>query len=78
VGVADVSPAVDEVLRRPIAIAPRRPCAVLVVERYWILDVERVDGALDVPALALEGELRRVDADDDEPSVSRRAACASS
>jgi hypothetical protein len=68
--VADETVLVDEVQRRPVAVREGTPDLVVVVDRDRVVDralLRRVSHAVDV---VLEGELGRVDADDDQAVVS--------
>ena len=65
--VADVSRAVDQVLGRPVGVGVVVPGAVVVVLDDRVVDPESLHGGADVRGDVLEGELRRVDADDHEP-----------
>ena len=67
--VADVAGAIDEVLGRPVLVVPRRPGAEVVVERNRVVDAELVGVLAHVRLDPLEGELRRVDADDREATA---------
>ena len=63
---ADLAARVDEVVGRPVLVAPGAPRRELVVLRHGIADPLAPDRARDVACVALEGELGRVHADDDE------------
>ena len=68
--VADDALRVDEVERRPVVVVERVPDVVVVVDRDRVVDPSlrrRLPHPVD---LVLERELRRVDADDDQPVVS--------
>ena len=67
--VADVALPVDVVLRRPVAVAPGGPGAVIGVQRDGVVDPEGADGLLHVFGHVLECELRSVHAHDDEARV---------
>src|SRR5262249_30622015 len=60
---------VDEVDRRPVMVAERAPDVVGAVERDRVPDVHLRCGPANVVRVLLERELRRVDADRDQPSV---------
>ena len=62
----DPSRPVDQVLRRPVLVGVCVPGAVGVVERDRVAHAEAANGIPDVPQHALERELGRVHADDDE------------
>ena len=67
--VADGAVRVDEVERRPVVVVEGAPDLVVVVDRDGVADPSlrrRLPHAVDV---VLERELRRVDADDDQPVV---------
>src|SRR5207253_1303698 len=66
---AHVALAVDEVLRRPELVVPRLPGLQVVVLDDGIAQPGGPDRALDVARVLLEGELRRVDADDRQPGA---------
>ena len=68
--VADDPLRVDEVQRRPVVIGERAPDRVVVVDRDRIVDRSRLDRVAYAIDVMLEGELRRVDADHDQPVVS--------
>ena len=70
VAVADDAVRVDEVERRPVVVVEGRPDGVVVVDRDRVVDLTRVDCLPYALDLVLERELRRVDADDDQPVVS--------
>ena len=67
--VADEAVPVDEVERRPIVVVERRPHRVVVVERDRVVDPPLARRRAHAVDLVLEGELRRVDADHDQPVV---------
>ena len=67
--VADDALLVDEVQRRPVVVVERAPDRVVVVDRDRVVDLSLLDRRPDAVDLVLEGELRRVDPDDDEPVV---------
>ena len=69
VGVADVALLVDQVLGRPVLVRVVVPGLVVVVLHDRIGDAEPLDGRPHVRRHMLEGELRRVHADDHEPLV---------
>ena len=58
---------VDEVERRPVVVIERAPDLIVVVDRDRVVDSSRFDRRPDALDLVLEGELRRVDADHDQP-----------
>jgi hypothetical protein len=64
--VADDPVLVDEVERRPVAVIERAPDVVVVVDRDRVLDPSLLDRPPDSVDLVFEGELWRVDPDDDE------------
>ena len=64
--VADMTAGIDQVLRGPVLIIERAPDPVIVVECDRVVHVEIAHGAGDVGRVALERELRRMHADDDE------------
>ena len=66
VRVADVALRVDEVVRRPVLVAPCVPGRQVVVLDDRVGQVVLPDRILDVRRVLLEGELRRVNADDGE------------
>jgi hypothetical protein len=57
---------IDEVLGRPVLVAVGVPGAVVVVHRDRVVDPQRARLAAHVGHDVLEGELRGVDADDDQ------------
>ena len=67
VPVADHAVGVDEVERRPGVIGERVPDRVVAVDRHRVVDPSLLDRLLHEVDLVLEGELGRVDADDDQP-----------
>jgi hypothetical protein len=67
--VPDPALRVCEVDGRPIPVGEGAPHPVVAVERDRVLDSHRLHGLADVLDLALERELGRMDADDDEPEV---------
>ena len=67
--VADDALLVDEVERRPVVVVERAPDRVVVVDRDRIVDLSLPDRLPDAIDLVLEGELRRVDTDHDQPVV---------
>ena len=67
--VADDAVRVDEVERRPVVVVERAPDRVVVVDRDRVVDLSLLDRRPDAVDLVLEGELRRVDADHDQPVV---------
>jgi hypothetical protein len=69
----DLPAAIDEVLGRPGTVLVRLPGAVVVVDRDRVPHTEVAGRPVHVRDHVLEGELRRVDADDDEarPAVGR-------
>src|ERR671925_766682 len=67
--VPDPALRVCEVDGRPIAVGEGPPHPVVAVERDRVLDSHGLHGLADVLDLALERELGRMDADDDEPQV---------
>ena len=69
VRVADLAVGVDQVLGRPVLVAPGIPGAVVVVLRDRVAQVVAGDRVLDVAGVLLEAELGRVDADDRQPAV---------
>src|SRR5918999_1565824 len=68
--IADDAVRVDEVQRRPVAVRERTPDLVVVVDRDRVVDRALPRRASHAVDLVLEGELGRVDADDDQPNVS--------
>ena len=64
--VADLSVGVDQVVRRPILVFVGVPGAHVVVLNDRVAQAELVDRVLDVAGVLLEGELRRLHADDRE------------
>ena len=60
----DAGVPVQEIEARPSPVAPRTPGPVAVVLADGIADPELADGMLHIRAQVLEGELRRVDADE--------------
>jgi hypothetical protein len=69
VRVPDVAARIDEIVRGPILVAERAPELVVVVDCNRIRDAELLHFAAHVLQILLERELRRVDADHDEPFV---------
>jgi hypothetical protein len=67
--VAGMALRIDEVVRRPIFVVERAPDLVFVVDRDRIADLQICDRFADIVDVALEGELRRVDADDDKAVI---------
>ena len=67
VDVADLAARVDQVLGRPVLVAEGVPGAVVVVLDDRVGEPVLLDRVGDVARVALERELRRVDADDDQP-----------
>ena len=67
--VTDDPVGVDEVERRPVVVGERAPDGVLVVEGNWVVDLSHGRGLPHTGEVVLERELRRVDADDDQPVV---------
>src|SRR5436190_8160923 len=70
--VADDAVRVDEVERRPSIVVESAPDVVVVVERDRVVDRSLLRGLPHALDLVLERELRRVDADHDQPVVSVR------
>ena len=68
--VADHATGVDEVQRRPVVVAERAPYPIVVVDRDRVVDRSLLRRAPHEVDVVLERELRRVDADDDQPVVS--------
>src|SRR4051812_22992468 len=60
---------VDEVQRRPVVVREGAPDFVVIVDRDWVVDRSLVCRAPHAVDVVLEGELWRVDADDDQPVV---------
>src|SRR6202034_596535 len=56
--------AVDEVMRRPVFIIERLPNRVVAVDGNGVCDLQITNCLFDVAAFLLEGELRRMYADD--------------
>ena len=69
VRVADLALGVDQVLGRPVLVAPGVPGAVVVVLRDRVAQPAAGDRVAHVAGVLLELELRRVDADDGQPAV---------
>ena len=67
--VADDALVVDEIERRPVVVVERAPDVVVVVDRDRVVDLSLLDRLPDAVDLVFEGELRRVDPDDDESVV---------
>ena len=67
--VADDAVAVGEVQRRPRVVRERAPDLVVVVDRDRVVDRSLLRCASHAFDVVLEGELGRVDADDDQPVV---------
>jgi hypothetical protein len=67
--VPDPALRVCEVDGRPVPVGEGAPHPVVAVERDRVLDSHGLRGLADVLDLALERELGRMDADDDEPEV---------
>ena len=67
--VPDLALRVCEVDGRPVAVGEGAPHPVVAVERKRVLDSHVLRGPAHVVNFALERELRRMDADDDEPEV---------
>ena len=65
--VADEAAAVDEVQRRPVVVVEGAPDGVFVVDRDRVVDPSLGGRLPHAVELVLEGELRGVDADDDQP-----------
>ena len=60
---------VDEVERRPVVVVEGAPDRVVVVDRDRVVDRSLLDRPPHAVDVVLERELRRVDADDDQPVV---------
>ena len=73
VDVPDVALGVDEVVGRPVLVVVGVPGPVVVVDGDRVVDAEGGGLRPDVGDDVLEGELRRVDADDDEAVVAGTA-----
>jgi len=67
--VAEDAVAVGEVQRRPIAVGEGAPDLVVVVDRDRVVDRSLLRCAAHAVDVVLEGELGRVDADHNQPSV---------
>ncbi len=67
--VAELAGCVEEVVGGPVLVMEGLPDAVVVVHGDGVLDTQVADGFADVGLVLLEGELGRVDADDDETGV---------
>lgn len=67
--VPDPALCICEVDGRPVSVAERAPDPVVTVESDRVLDPHGLRGLADVFDVALERELRRVDADDDQTSI---------
>ena len=67
--VADHAVRVDEVERRPVVVVEGAPDRIVVVDRDRVVDLSLLRRLLHAVDLLLEGELRRVDADHDQPVV---------
>jgi hypothetical protein len=67
--VADDALAVDEVERRPVVVGEGVPDRVVVVLGDGVVDPALLVGLAHEVDVVLEGELGRVDADDDQPVV---------
>jgi hypothetical protein len=65
--VDDDAVGVDEVQRRPVMVVEGAPDGVVVVDRDRVVDPSGPGRPPDEVELVLEGELRGVDADDDQP-----------
>jgi hypothetical protein len=65
--VADDAVGVDEVQRRPVVVVEGAPDRVVVVDRDRVVDPSLRRRQPHTVELVLEGELRGVDADDDQP-----------
>src|ERR1700751_5849266 len=65
----DVTVLVDDVLGRPVLIAPGVPGRRIVVLRYRVGDTMPLQRGLHISGPPFERKFRRVDADDDEPLV---------
>ena len=68
-GEADPAASVDQVLGRPVQVAPRVPGLVVVVLRDGIAQAAAGDRVAHVARVLLELELRRVDAHDDQAAL---------
>ena len=66
--VAQIAPGVDQVPGRPVVIGEALPGAAVLVEEHRIGDALGPHGCGDQLRIGGEFELRRVDADDDEPA----------
>src|SRR5439155_17573368 len=62
----DVTRAIDEIVRGPVLVEEAVPRALVRVEGDRVFDREVPYRRADVAGVGFEGELRRVDADDDE------------
>jgi hypothetical protein len=67
--VADPPGGIHEVQRRPEVVGERLPDGVVAVERDGIGDPHALHRPADVVDVTLEGELRRMHAEDDQPLV---------
>src|ERR1700756_4497957 len=65
----DATVLVDDVLGRPVLIAPGVPGRRIVVLRYRVGDTMPLQRGLHIAGRPFERKFRRVDADDDEPLV---------
>ena len=71
--VADPALRVGDVDGGPVVVRERLPDRVVAVERDRVVDAQVLRGPADVVDVALERELGRVHADDDQPLVARIA-----
>jgi hypothetical protein len=70
--VADDAVGVDEVDRRPVSVVEGPPDRVVVIDGDRVVDPSLLDRLTHQVDLVLEGELRRVDSDHDQPILSVR------
>src|ERR1700733_11983688 len=67
--VAHAALRIDEIVRRPVFVVERSPDFIVVVDRHRIADMQIRYSGTDVADVALEGEFRRVHANDDEAVI---------
>jgi hypothetical protein len=67
--VTDAALRIDEIQRRPIAIVERAPHTEVTVDRYRVGHAKHLHAGANVVEVALELELRRMHADDDQSLV---------
>ena len=65
----DVAALVDDILGRPVLIAPGLPRRRFIVLRHRVVDAMALQGSLDIASRAFEWKFGGVDADDYKPLV---------